>query len=68
METLLIGLKNKKAIRLLKELKELNLIELLDRKNNHKTNLSALKDSIVSKMDEAEINNQFAVNGKGIFN
>ncbi|HEY2726552.1 MAG TPA: hypothetical protein VGI61_05235 [Parafilimonas sp.] len=60
METLLVGIKNKKAMQLLKDLEDLNLIELLDKSKTHKknANLSALKDKIISKMSESEINNQ----------
>ena len=49
METLLVGLKNEKAMKLLKDLEELNLIELLGNKINANANLSALKDSIIIK-------------------
>ncbi|HVX24979.1 MAG TPA: hypothetical protein VHB70_01460 [Parafilimonas sp.] len=57
METILVGLKNEKAKKLLKDLEDLNLIELLE-KGDTKINLSELKDNIVSKMSEAEIDNQ----------
>lgn len=60
METVLVGLKNEKAKKLLKDLEDLNLIELLnsDQKSTIKTKLSELKDSVISKMSEAEIDEQ----------
>ncbi len=60
METVLVGLKNEKARKLLKDLEDLNLIELLnsDQKSTIKTKLSELKDSVISKMSEAEIDEQ----------
>ncbi|HEX5151457.1 MAG TPA: hypothetical protein VFW07_08405 [Parafilimonas sp.] len=62
METVLVGLKNEKAKKLLKDLEDLNLIELLD-KEQKQTNkkLSALKDAIALKMNESEINDQFNI-------
>ena len=60
METVLVGLKNQKAKELLKDLEDLNLIELLDKDKKHASaaSLSALKDAINSKMSESEIDNQ----------
>ena len=60
METVLVGLKNQKAKKLLKDLEDLNLIELLDKDKEHPNNarLSSLKDAINSKMSESEIDNQ----------
>ncbi len=59
METLLVGLKNKKAMKLLKDLEDLNLIQLLDKNKKPKNgNLSSLKEKIISKMSEAHIDNQ----------
>ena len=59
METLLIGLKNEKALQLLKDLEELDVIELI-KNNGHnspaeKNKLSSLKDAVISKMNDAEI-------------
>jgi hypothetical protein len=60
METVLVGLKNEKAKKLLKDLEDLNLIELLnsDQKSTIKTKLSELKDSVISKMSETDIDEQ----------
>ncbi|MEP6464867.1 MAG: hypothetical protein ABJB05_01115 [Parafilimonas sp.] len=45
---------------MLKDLEDLNLIELPDKDNKHANNkgLSTLKDAVISKMSEAEIDDQ----------
>jgi len=62
METILVGLKNKKARQLLKDLEDLDVIEVLNegngivRKPGQK--ISALKNQIQSPMSEPEIDKQ----------
>lgn len=62
METVLVGLKNEKAKKLLDSLAELDLIELKkisgNTKENSKTRLSDLKNLISHKMTEKAINQQ----------
>lgn len=58
METVLVGLKNHKAKKLLKDLEDLNLIELINEDKDCKVVLSTLKDTVISKMNESEIDSQ----------
>ena len=62
METILIGLKNTKARKLLKDLEDLDMIEVLEEGNEvvkkYGQKISALKNQIQSPMSEQEIDKQ----------